>query len=241
MLEPQTKCLSEVYTLRLLETSDVPEVIELQQIVIDRLPDDQKYDISHKTAEEFGLRMTDWGKMVGVFKRDGQQLVAYGTLALPNKQWPIGDLCCSQAVSPCKPELLAVFQNNAVHPDFRGKGLQNWMLKAKADLCPALGRRHILAQIMAYNAPSLKNYLSIGFLIVHANVTPLRKCRMVIAHLDLHVPAFVQDETDSLLIDPVANFDELMGLLDRGYRGVALQRMEGQQQEKGGILLKLAR
>ncbi len=241
MLEPQTKNLPETYTLRLLAPPDVPAVLGLQQIVIDQFPDDQKYDISHKTAEDFEHRMTAWGKMVGVFKQDSQQLVAYGTLALPKAQWPIGDLCCAESVSPCKPELLAVFQNNAVHPNFRGKGLQKWMLKAKVDLCPALGRQHILAQIMSYNVPSLKNYLGIGSVIVQANITPLRKCRMVITHLNLYGLPSVPKAKDSLHVDPVANFDALARLLDQGYRGVALKNGVVHSQKKGGFLLKLVR
>jgi L-amino acid N-acyltransferase YncA len=50
-----------------------------------------------------------------------------------------------------------------LHPDYRGKGLGEKVLKYCVDQCPTLGIKNLYGLIFAHNEPSLKLFKKLGF------------------------------------------------------------------------------
>lgn len=233
--------LSKNFEIRALDPANLSHIMELQNIIIDDLPPGREYDISHRTSEEFKKRMTFLGKMFGVFHKQSDQLVAYSTLALPTKDWPVADMAIDSSMSPCSPELLAVSQNSVVHPAYRGKSLHLHLLRAKLDLCAKLSRRHVIGQVLNHNVRSLKGLLKAGFHIACASITPLRQCKALNVHKDLKNPKPFCEPKSVLYLDPVADFELLKVFLEDGYIGLEIFKTDILTPTSEGYLLKIAK
>lgn len=210
------------WDVRELSPPDLPDVMALQALILKKLPEGKKNFILPKSEAEFYQRMTEWGRMVGVFASDGL-LIGYANAVFPRKNWPIADMRLEIDELPCSWNDLGVNQSTVVHPAFRGYHLQRLQISLCEELCLRKGRLNLMAEVAAANYPSLSNFMALGYRAVHATLDKNDGARV----LQLHKKAGREESCKQkapILIDPTEAFDVAKELLDKGYVGQTVTR-----------------
>ncbi|HAX91047.1 MAG TPA: hypothetical protein DCY07_02415 [Rhodospirillaceae bacterium] len=214
--------LSEILPLSAPHLSDV---LHLQKIVVDALEPERKNVMIPKNREQFHVRMTDWGRMCGIFaEHEGRRdLIAYGILAMPNDSWPVADMILSPKNLPCNPNALGVLQNAVVHPCYRNHGVHPQLVAARIEICFKLNRQHIMSEIAVSNPASLKGLLKLGFNVISADTDPSDGCRLFFVHREA---ASVQPacSESTIWINPEKEYERTSQLLAHGYKGTSIMR-----------------
>ncbi|MFA6279319.1 MAG: hypothetical protein WC612_00815 [Bdellovibrionales bacterium] len=226
-----TPC-TQTYALKQLLPSDLPQIMTLQQTVIDHLPPLNKNFIVPKTAEQFHQRMTQCGTMIGHVTQNGA-LVSYGGIAFPTKSWPTADMLINPQTLPCGPTSLSVIQNSVVHPEHRKKGLHGELIAVREQLCKTHGKSHAMGEVAAANPASLKGFLKTGYHVTHASIDPDDGCLLLFLHKTLGAAPTILKSPSALSLDPVKKFSKAKLLLNKGHRGHALSRTD----DKNGYVL----
>jgi GNAT superfamily N-acetyltransferase len=147
------------FRMQFLDEKDIPDILNLQAQVARCLPDPK---IFHLQSEEdlreiFCLERS----VIGVMADD--VLAAYSIIRIPGDA---ADNLGRDLNLPSK-ELgnVAHLQAIAVHPAYRGEGLQRRMERAHLGVIEDLGFKHVCCTISPQNPVSLRNTLECGFLI----------------------------------------------------------------------------
>jgi GNAT superfamily N-acetyltransferase len=147
------------FRMQFLDEKDIPDILNLQAQVARCLPDPK---IFHLQSEEdlreiFCLERS----VIGVMADD--VLAAYSIIRIPGEA---ADNLGRDLNLPSE-ELgnVAHLQAIAVHPAYRGSGLQRRMERAHLEVIEELGFKHICCTISPENPISLRNTLQCGFLI----------------------------------------------------------------------------
>lgn len=151
--------------------------------------------------------------LIGGLFADGDILIGYGALSLP------------QAGQPNRADILnlkdgggdriADLESAMVHNDWRGQGLHHALIQWRLALASALGRRHVVCAVWPGNHWSWMNLLDhhlLGKKLVQVRGGWLR----LLTHRDLAQPLPVPDEATSLML-PLADLVEQGPLFDQGY------------------------
>ena len=142
-----------------LSMSDLDDIVELQDFIIDGIMDKQIF--ARTSKDEFisffegnsyllGLRLEETGKLIalGVYLNNGLLEENYGY-----------DLEYS------KEDILKTGQVEItiVHPDFRGNRLQDVLCKKLIEVSKVNGDKYLTATVSPYNEHSLNNFLKLDF------------------------------------------------------------------------------
>ncbi len=215
-------------SMRLLSESDLPQIMDLQTRTVRTLTSTQKNALVPKSKNQFRKRMSQLGMMLGVFDEESGQekggLIAYGVLALPCPEWSVADMVLPKEKLFCASESLAVIQNNVVRLDYRERGINTYLIKARLEVCKAISRPHVMAEVSVHNPASLKGFLKLGFFVDSSGVDPDDGCKLFFVHKNVNVNSSIS-EKNTLAFDPVAEFDEVQELLCKGYKGTSIQRV----------------
>jgi len=208
------------YTIKPLSFTNLPDIMLLQQHILEALPPAHKNFILPKTPAQFVVRMHNKGQMLGAFV--GHKLIAYGGVAYAEPSWPTADMVLNPEALPCAPEELAIIQSSAVHPFFRKQGVHHQLLLAREELCLNHAKTHLMAEVAANNVSSLKSMMATNFIVDQAGIDQKDQCPLLFLHKELNGAAAPLAAHPSLSISLKGAHAKLMALLSSGYKGKSL-------------------
>lgn len=203
------------FTVKVLDQKNLPEVLTLQEIVCDALPNK---DILQPLSEsEFLFILGNHGKMIGAYIE--RQLIAFRAVLAPEIDeehlgYQIG------LVEESELKRVLYQEISSVHPDYRGYGLQKILAKVIMQQVDTNEFDFLAATVMPYNIASLKDKFSQGFYIVALKYAYGGKLRYVFA-LDLRKEPKYEDETVTISMGDV---EAQQKLLSEGFVGVTMKQ-----------------
>lgn len=147
------------YRMEFLDEEALPAVLDLQTLIAKSLPDPKIFHLQGEDdlREIFRLDRS----MIGVLADDG--LAAYSIIRIPGEA--ADNLGRDLDLPPEELRQVAHLQAIAVHPAYRGNGLQQRMAAAHFGVIEDLGCRHVCCTVSPRNPLSLSNLLDCRFLI----------------------------------------------------------------------------
>lgn len=210
MGEPQEEM---AYQIKFLDINSIDDVIKLQEIMVQALPDKEIFRLT--TPEEFRDILVEQRSVIGVLTKHG--LIAYNVVSFPGKEGDnFGiDIGLAQGELGKVAHLKAV----VVHPDYRGNQLQRRLGKAHTEVIRDLGYRHVCSTVSPKNAVSIQNHFANGFVIKGLKVKYGDRLRYImyknIFRSFVPAPEVIGiDSTDT---------DGQKTLIDRGFAGFEIQ------------------
>lgn len=151
------------YEIRFLDKNNLKDMIKLQGIIIDNLPDKELYQPA--SSDLFEKRLSKKQSVIGVLTDDG--LIAFGIFYTPGKS--IDNL--GKEIHMPDSDLIDVAQLQyiVVHPNYRGNSLQKKLITQLLSLAHNIGCKYALGIISPKNYFSLRNMLCLGFVIRDIN------------------------------------------------------------------------
>lgn len=202
------------YYVKILNKSDLPKVLALQEVVYEALPN--KDILQPLSEEEFLVMLKGDGLLIGTFV--GEKLIAFrGVVAPKIDEEHLGYDIGLVKESDLKRVLYQEISN--VHPDYRGYGLQKTLAKVIMRQIDMNQYDYLAATVMPYNIASLKDKFAQGFYIVSLKYIYGGKLRYVFA-LDLREEPNYEDEPVTISMGDV---ESQQRLLQEGFIGVAMK------------------
>lgn len=147
------------FEIKFLDASYLDELLELQNIIAANLPCPELFILHDEEyfREVLHLKHSAIGVMIG------ETLIAFSIIRIPG----ISAENLGRDISLPEEELtrLAHLQAAAVHPAYRGHGLQRKLTLAHLDVIEEMGFEHACCTVSPKNPVSLGNYLSCGLII----------------------------------------------------------------------------
>ncbi len=203
------------YEVHTLNMSHLEKVMEIQMLVIKNIAKDKYYEpddeglfrqgLKHDGLS-FGMFIEDRiaGYMVSNFPEDAK-IRNYGEyLELPESEM-------SSVIN---------FESSAVHPDFRGLGINGRLKKLAVHELANVGRDHVIGTVSPYNLPSLKASLSAGVAIRKLKSLYGGRLRYVY-HVNYKTPYYF-DKSECIFVE-VRNLKRQHELLSQGYAGITVR------------------
>jgi ribosomal protein S18 acetylase RimI-like enzyme len=147
------------YEMKFLNKDSLHELMSLQDLIGENLPDHEIFRLHSK--KDFKDIFQSEHSVIGVETTDG--LVAYSIIRIPG----LAEDNLGRDINLAKEELIKVahLQATAVHPLFRGNGLQRKLAIAHLDELERTGYKHVCCTVSPRNPISLHNIMSCGFVI----------------------------------------------------------------------------
>jgi len=181
----KNSALAEVqYEIRILDVSYLPQIMELQQLIIENLL--RKDTLQPFRADFMEEHLGRKGFVLGVLS--GNNLLAFRNVYFPDvndTEWNLGiDLEFPSHIL----NKVANLQMVCVHPSYRGNSIAATMNKHAIRLIKDLGiHAHVCATVSPYNFWNIKILLDSGFIIKKLTKKYGGKLRYIV-HQDLHRP-----------------------------------------------------
>lgn len=147
------------YEMKFLKKDSMQDLMSLQSLIAENLPEPEIFRLHDD--EDFRDVFQSEHSVIGVITSEG--LAAYSIIRIPG----LAKDNLGIDINLTKEEQMKVahLQATAVHPHFRGNGLQRRMASAHLDVVENMGYEHICCTISPRNPISLANILSCGFVI----------------------------------------------------------------------------
>lgn len=209
--------------MRFLESSSLPDLLRLQAIIAENLPSP---DIFVLHEEDFFREiLSNPNSAIGLFAQN--RLIAYSILLIPvysGKAMP-DNLGKDIALPPEDLLKVAHIQAIAVHPAWRGNGLQRDLAQAHLKIAEDMGYYHICCTVSPKNNISLANMLSCG-LKIKALVPKFQGWWRFILHRDLreenrYLDARANGAEEQIAIT-ATDMESQLKLLHMGFKGVKI-------------------
>ena len=200
---------------RQLTVADLSSIQALQQVVVEDLED--KGILQPLSTEEFLNILNGNGIMIGVY--EDEELVAFRALLKPatNEDEHLGlDVGALDLARVMYQEV------SVVHPNMRGKGLQQQMGKFIMAKVDTASYDWVCATVMPFNIASMKDKLGQGLFIRALKLKYGGKLRYVFGK-DLHEVGYAFSESQLIaMADTVGQ----QALLAQGYVGTSISYIE---------------
>lgn len=209
----------KLYHMELIGENYLPEIIELQDVVVNNL---NMSEIFQSDSEEFfKYELRKGGKIIGVFSE--KKLIAYRFITVPKTDSM--NLGIDLALPKKELERVGHLETTIVHPDYRGNGLQRKTLYYALEIFNEMNCNHICSTISPKNYHSLRNVMSGGLVIKKLKEKYGGKMRYIL-HRDLKQTP--RKEYDKIIdIDNVETVKRER-ILEQGFVGYqALKKAEG--------------
>lgn len=205
------------YGIRILDASHLSEIIELQQVVIERLP---RGDMLQSISESFMKEhIGEKGFILGVVS--GGSLIAFRNIYFPDMddhELNLGIDLGLPENSLCK---VANFQMVCVHPDFLGNSLALVMNRHAISILRRMEPyEHLCATVSPYNFWNIKILLDSGFVIKKLKNKYGGKLRYIV-HQNLKNPG--KFPSDSELTVSLTDFLKQEKLFNDGWVGIMIK------------------
>ncbi len=147
------------YEVRFLDKDALGEMLNLQEIIAQSLSSPEIFRLHD--AEYFWSLLESERSIIGVIA--DRRLIAYSLIYIPGEG--AQNLGRDLGMPEEDLKLVAHLQAAAVHPAYRGNGLQRRMGAAHLKVIEEMGFEHVLCTVSPKNPISLRNVLSNGFVI----------------------------------------------------------------------------
>lgn len=211
-LRTTDRALPHPFEMRFVRHEELDALYRLHQAVVASLdhphlfrPDSRAFMSRHIEAR---------GRTVGVFV--DRDLVAYAVISLPNDD--PDNLGRDLPLPPEEFAHVADYDGSAVHPAWRGSGLQRRMTEIRHRYALAKDRYHILGTVSPYNAYSLANFLAIGCRVKNVKEKYDGMLRLII-HRDLREDQPATFDPGSLCDVPLDDVGQITRMLREGFQG----------------------
>lgn len=201
-----------MYDVQQLTLAHIPQLQVLQQQVVDALPD--KTMLQPLDESELRFILEGNGVMIGLFA--GDTLIAFRALLEP----PIDDEHLGIDVGHANLEEVLYQEISNVHPDHRGKGLQQQMAQHIMQYVDTSKHKIVCATVMPFNIASLKDKFAQNMYVAALKLKYGGKLRYVFAKSLVEQAAW----EDEAIVVPMRETEAQQQLLRDGYYGVAMHR-----------------
>jgi GNAT superfamily N-acetyltransferase len=147
------------YQMKFLDENDIDDVIKLQKIMAQALPDKEIFRLT--TPEEFRDLLALHRSVIGVLTEDG--LAAYNIVSFPGKD--CDNFGADIGLAQGELEKVAHLKAVVVHPAYRGNQLQRRLAEIHLGVLRDLGYCHVCSTVSPKNAISIQNHCANGFVI----------------------------------------------------------------------------
>lgn len=171
-MEPQS-----IHEVRSLTIEHIPDILALQDLIIENLPDKKSY--YQEREDHFFKAMRDGNHSLGMFKEG--ILVGYNIVSFPDDIQNLGHEVGLYGTALLK---VAHWGPAAIHPSLQGKGLLKKILVKQLKELKSSGYEHICLTVAPGNYSSLSIVLQQGFLIKQIKLK-LGNLLRYILHLDM--------------------------------------------------------
>lgn len=220
------------FEMKFLDAGSLAELLELQNIIAANLPSPEIFMLHDEGYFREALRLEH--SAIGV--RIEEMLIAFSIIRIPG----LSAENLGRDISLPEEELtrLAHLQAAAVHPAYRGYGLQRSLTLAHLDVIEGMGFEHACCTVSPKNPVSLGNYLSCGLaierlcpkmhgwwrFILHKNIQQANQ----LVNRDNPVAEKEKDkEKKRIAISDIAGH---LDLLNKGFKGFRISpQCEGEQ------------
>jgi len=210
--------LDEVqYEIRILDQSFLPQIMELQQLIIENLL--RKDTLQPFPADFMEEHLGRKGFVLGVLS--GSDLLAFRNVYFPDindMEWNLGiDLGFPSRIL----NKVANLQMVCVHPSCRGNSIAVTMNRHAIRIIKELGiHDHVCATVSPYNFWNIKILLDCGFIIKKLTKKYGGKLRYVV-HQDLNCPMSFDSGCSQSVV--LTNFIKQHEMLSNGWYGTDLK------------------
>lgn len=203
------------YEIRFIDESNLRDVINLQNIIINSLQDKEIFRRRQKNFFREHLMMEY--AALGTFTDDG--LIAYSFLYFPEDR----ENNFGVDINLTEEEMMSVVHlaTVAVHPAYRGNSLQSRMQGLHLEVAHRLGYEHALCMVSPKNRPSLQNMFSQGFIIKALKIKFDGLLRYIM-HKNLSCPSIIGPEEARI---KSSDIEGQIGLLKQGLIGFRLLQL----------------
>ena len=147
------------FEMKFMRADSVPDLMSLQSVIAANLPCPEIFMLHNEKylREAFQLERS----VIGITTEEG--LIAYSIIRIPG----LADDNLGRDINLPQEELpkVAHLQAAAVHPAYRGNGLQRKLAAAHLRVIMDLGYEHVCCTVSPKNPISLRNILSCGLMI----------------------------------------------------------------------------
>jgi len=202
--------------MKFLQTGSLPDLLGLQSVIAANLPCPEIFMLHDDMYFLETLRLER--SVIGVTTEEG--LIAYSIIRIPGlADDNLGkDLFLPQAELAKVAHLQAV----AVHPAYRGKGLQRKLTSAHLAVIEEQGYEHVCCTVSPKNPISLANILSCG-LVIEGLRPKMQGWWRYILHKNIN---FIEMEgrevCRSEIKIPISDIEGQLDLLKKGFKGVKI-------------------
>jgi ribosomal protein S18 acetylase RimI-like enzyme len=145
--------------MKFLDINSIDDVIKLQDIMAQALPDKEIFRLTN--PEAFRDLLALQRSVIGVLTKYG--LIAYNVVSFPGKD---GDnFGADIGIALAELEKVAHLKAVVVHPDYRGNQLQRRLAEIHLNVLRDLGYCYVCSTVSPKNAISIQNHFSNGFVI----------------------------------------------------------------------------
>lgn len=218
-------------TVKKLDISNLPDVMNLQQKIISGLHPDEQHFILHRTEKDYLKSLNGKSSnMLGVF--DGEELIAQTVYVMPHNGEP-------RDMPEFRPDIpnqdIVIYEAILVDPAYRGSSLMKRMLEYIENHALDNGRKHSMIQIAVDNPASWINALHHGMAITKVDYDPNDGVKVLylekrITHQTTSTLKQDSKKTYSLHLGEnihaqiPALFNKMQHLIRNGYHGVSLDK-----------------
>ena len=204
------------YSVKVLTMQELPEVLALQEVVCDALPN--KEILQPLSKEEFEYIIEKDGLLIGAYVQE--RLIAFRAVVAPliDEEHLGYDIGLTEEAD-LKRVLYQEISN--VHPDYRGHGLQKTLAKIIMEQIDKDKYDYLATTVMPYNIASLKDKFAQGFYVVALKYIYGGKLRYVFA-LDLRKSLQCEEEVVTISMGDVEGQQKL---LSEGYVGIVMKQL----------------
>lgn len=210
----------EPYTMRLVNPKEIDQVVNLQELVYNCLPN--KEVLYKDTKREMLDDLYNGAMIIGVYNAV-DELISYRYISFPgNSSKNLGNDIYLMNRDLDK---VVHLETTLVSPDYRGNRLQTLTLNKAIELIEPMDMKHVMCTVSPYNLFSLYNIMSAGL-----NIRALKKkygeeagngMWRFILHKDLSKDMKMINEFQLLKMDCI---EEQKRLIENGYIGYNLVR-----------------
>jgi ribosomal protein S18 acetylase RimI-like enzyme len=210
------------FDMKFLKSGSLPDLMNLQSIIAANLPCPEIFMLHEEKffQEIFRLERS----IIGVTA--DEELIAFSIIRIPG----LADDSLGKDLNLRDEELIKVahLQAAAVHPAYRGNGLQRKLTSVHLRVIKEMGYEHVCCTVSPKNPVSLANYLSCGLAIEGLRPKMLGWWRYILHKSILH-PDYMdlegsvdKDESAARRIEIKMQISDIEGQLDllkRGFKG----------------------
>ena len=200
------------YDVQQLTLAHIPQLQQLQQQVVDALPN--KAILQPLDEKELRFILEGNGVMIGLF--DNDVLIAFRALLEP----PIDDEHLGKDVQYPHLEQVLYQEISNVHPNHRGQGLQLKMAQLIMEYVDTAKHTLVCATVMPFNIASLKDKFAQNMYVAALKLKYGGKLRYVFAKSLIAESVWSDAAIDVDMADTAAQ----QQLLREGYYGVSMKR-----------------